>query len=80
MPVFINGKQLKGDSLSEAIICEKALDIYGDLVMKTLGANSKNFDFKSSRGWLKKSKKEVEFTVYLDMERWHVQHKRGRKA
>ena len=25
-------KQLKGDSLSEAFICERALDIYGDLV------------------------------------------------
>ena len=29
--VLINEKQLKGDSLSEAFICEKALDIYGDL-------------------------------------------------
>ena len=27
----------KGDSLSEAFICEKTLDIYGDLVRKTLG-------------------------------------------
>ena len=40
--VFINEKQMKGDSLSEAFVCEKALDIYGDLVKKTLGANSKN--------------------------------------
>ena len=38
----INEKQLKGDSLSETFICEKVLDIYGDLVMKTLGANSKD--------------------------------------
>ena len=30
--VFINQKQLKGDSLSEALICEIVLDIYGDLV------------------------------------------------
>ena len=47
--MLINEKQLKGDSLSEAFICEKALDIYGDLVKKTLGANSKEFDFKASR-------------------------------
>ena len=33
--VFINEKLLNGDSLSEAVICEKALDIYGDLVEKT---------------------------------------------
>ena len=46
--VFINEKQLKGDSLSEAFICEKALDIDGDLVKKTLGENSKDFDFKAS--------------------------------
>ena len=28
--------------LSEAFICEKALDVDGDLVKKTLGANSKD--------------------------------------
>ena len=67
--VFINVRQLKGDSLSEAFICEKALDIHSDIVKKILGANSKDFDFKVGRGWLKKDKKEVEFTVYLDMER-----------
>ena len=42
LPVLINEKQLKGDSLSEAFICEKALDIYDDLDKKTLGANYKN--------------------------------------
>ena len=49
--VFINEKQLKGDCLSEAFISEKALDIYCDLIKKTFGANSKDFDFKASRGW-----------------------------
>ena len=56
--VFINEKQLKGDSLSEVIICEKAIDIYGDLVKKTLGANSKDFNFKASREWFEIKKKE----------------------
>ena len=45
------------------LYCEKALDIYGDLVKKTLVANSKDFYFKASRGWLEKSKKRVEFTM-----------------
>ena len=53
--VFINVKQLKGGSLSEAFICEKALDIYGDLVKKTFGANHKDFDFKANREWFDKS-------------------------
>ena len=56
--VFIKEKQLKGDSLSEAFICEKALDIYGDLVKKTLGAISKDFGFKARRGWYKKLRKK----------------------
>ena len=34
--VFINEKRLKGDNLSEAFICKKPLDIYDDLVKKTL--------------------------------------------
>ena len=50
-------------------VCARALDIYVDLVKKTLGANSKDFDFKSSRLWFEKLRKEVEFTVYLDTER-----------
>ena len=47
--VFINEELLKGDSLSETFISEKAQSIYGDLVKKSLGANSKDFDFKGSR-------------------------------
>ena len=38
--VFINEKQLKGDSFIEAFICDKAIDIYGYLIKKTLCANS----------------------------------------
>ena len=55
--VFINEKQLKGDSLSEAFICEKALDIYRDQAKKTLGANSKDFDCKVCIGWFEELRK-----------------------
>ena len=70
--MFINEKQFKGDSLSVAFICEKALDIYGDLVKKIFRANSKDLDFKASRELFESLKKEVEFAVYLDMETWQV--------
>ena len=55
--MFINKKQLKGDSSSEASICEKALDINGDLVKKTFRANSKDFDFKARSGWFEIKKR-----------------------
>ena len=44
---------MKRVSLSETFICEKALDIYGDLVKKTIGANSKAEDDSKSlkRKW-----------------------------
>ena len=71
---------MKGDSLSEAFIFEKALDIYGDLVMKTLGANSKDFDFKVSRGWFKRFRKEMEFAVYIDMDRQQVQTRKKQRS
>ena len=78
--VFINEKQLKGDSLSEVFICEKALDIYDDQAKKTPGTNSKDFDLKASRGWLKKLRKEVQFIVYIDMERWQVQTRKRQNS
>ena len=49
--VLINEKLLKVDSLSEAFICEKALDIYDYLVKKILGATSKDFDLKANMPW-----------------------------
>ena len=70
--MFIYEKQLNGDSLSEAFTCENALDIYGDLVKKNIVANSNDFGFKASRGWLEKLRKEVEFKVYLGIERRQI--------
>ena len=63
--MFINEKQLKGGSLSEAFICEKALDIFGDLIKKTLGANIKDFDVRASREWLEKHKNRSEIHSVL---------------
>ena len=71
---------MNGDSLSEAFFCEKELAIYGDLFKKTLGANSKDFDFKASRGWYRKYGNKVEFTVYLDMERRRVQTRKRQRS
>ena len=62
--VFINEKQLKEDSLGEAFICENALDIYGDLVKKILGANSKDLTSKQAEDASKSFLNEVQFTMY----------------
>ena len=78
--VFINEKQLRGDSLREAFICEKALDTYGDLVKKNLVSNSKDFDLKACRGGSKRPKKEVEFTVHSDMEWRQVETRKRQRS
>ncbi|XP_067135000.1 tigger transposable element-derived protein 1-like [Centruroides vittatus] len=54
--IFINEKQLRGDSISETFICEKALEIYDDLVKKTPGTSTSAFVFKASRGWFENFK------------------------
>jgi len=58
--VYINEKQLEGDSINEALICEKALHIYDDLQKKTPGTSvANNFVFKASRGWFEKFKQRT---------------------
>nr|XP_020452715.1 tigger transposable element-derived protein 1 [Monopterus albus] len=50
--VWINEKQLGGDTVSENIICEKAKALYTDLVSKLPGTSTENEEgFKASRGW-----------------------------
>ena len=50
--IYIKEKELAGDSISEAFICEKALQIYADLEKETPGTSSEvAFTFKASRGW-----------------------------
>lgn len=53
--IFIKEKQLAGESVSEAFICEKALHIYEELVKKSPSTSeSDSFTFKASRGWFEK--------------------------
>ena len=50
-------EKLNGDSISEGIICEKALRIYADLVKETPSTSVegvRGFTFKASRGWFEK--------------------------
>ena len=52
--ILIKEKELNGDSISEGIICEKALRIYADLPKETPSTNAEGesrFTFKASRGW-----------------------------
>ena len=55
--VWINKQQLAGDSVLEAIICEKARLL--DLVKKMPGMSAAVSEFKASRGWFDKFKKRT---------------------
>ncbi|XP_066444151.1 E3 ubiquitin-protein ligase ZFP91 isoform X1 [Eleutherodactylus coqui] len=58
--IWINSKQLNGDSVSQAIICEKARLLYADLLQKLPEATASVLsDFKASRGWLDKFKRRT---------------------
>ena len=50
--VWINEKQLAGDTVTENFICKKAEALYTDLVNKPPGTSTENKEgFKASRGW-----------------------------
>lgn len=58
--VWLTEKQLAGDTVTEAIICEKARAIYADLLQQTPGTStggSPGEPFKASRGWFENFKK-----------------------
>ena len=55
--VWINEKQLAGDSVSEAIICEKARLLYSDITRDTPGSSAE--EFKASKGWFDSFKKRT---------------------
>ncbi|XP_045581448.1 tigger transposable element-derived protein 1-like [Procambarus clarkii] len=56
--VWMNERQLHGDSVSEALVCAKAKKLYVDLVRKTPGASSEEEEiFKASHGWFEKFRK-----------------------
>ena len=55
--VWINEKQLAGDSMSEAIIFEKARLLYSDIMRDTPGSSAE--EFKASKGWFDSFKKRT---------------------
>ncbi|GCC24330.1 hypothetical protein chiPu_0002730 [Chiloscyllium punctatum] len=53
--VWINQKELAGDSVNENIICEKALHIHCDLLATLPSTSIASIEeFKASRGWFDK--------------------------
>ncbi|KAM4030834.1 tigger transposable element-derived protein 1-like [Anomaloglossus baeobatrachus] len=56
--VWINEKQLAGDTVTENLICEKAKVLYTDLTSKLPSTATENEEsFKASRGWCENFKK-----------------------
>jgi hypothetical protein len=49
--VWINEKQLAGDTVTENLICEKAKHLYADLVSKLPCTSTEKEGFKASTGW-----------------------------
>ncbi|XP_048366890.1 tigger transposable element-derived protein 1-like isoform X1 [Sphaerodactylus townsendi] len=57
---WINQEQLDGDSISEAIIRQKARQLYADLIEKMPGTSASGLsDFKADRDWYKKFKMRI---------------------
>ncbi|XP_061899525.1 tigger transposable element-derived protein 1-like [Entelurus aequoreus] len=52
---WVTERQSKGEKVSEPIICEKARQLYSDLIRDSPGDSAD--DFKASRGWFEKFKK-----------------------
>ncbi|XP_023242082.1 tigger transposable element-derived protein 2-like [Centruroides sculpturatus] len=57
--MWINEKQLAGDSVSEAIICEKAKNLYNDLLIQTPSTSADRQDFNVSRGWFDRFRRQT---------------------
>ncbi|GBM81699.1 Tigger transposable element-derived protein 1 [Araneus ventricosus] len=60
--VWVTEKQLKGHTLTQGIICEKARAIYGDLLNRTPRTSTDEASedsFKASRGWFDNFRKRT---------------------
>ncbi|XP_051783790.1 tigger transposable element-derived protein 1-like [Erpetoichthys calabaricus] len=55
--VWLNEKQLAGDSVSEAMLCEKARRIHCDLLQNYPSTSGEGEEFKASRGWFENFRK-----------------------
>jgi hypothetical protein len=79
---WIKERQMKGDPVTQAMICEKARLIFEELQKKTPGSTSnKTEEFKASRGWFHrfKGRTERERQSTLDQFVIPVQAKRRRE-
>ena len=53
--VWVNEKQLPGDSISDILICEKARALYDDLLHRTpVCSADEEGSFQTSQGWFHK--------------------------
>ncbi|XP_059549399.1 tigger transposable element-derived protein 1 isoform X1 [Myotis daubentonii] len=60
--VWLTEKQLAGETVTKAVICEKARAIYADLLQQTPGTSmdeASGEPFKASRGWFENFKKRT---------------------
>lgn len=58
--IWINEKQMQGDSISQNIICEKAKTIFTNLIEKLPGTSTvSEKEFKASKGWFENFKKRT---------------------
>ncbi|GCC31686.1 hypothetical protein chiPu_0010147 [Chiloscyllium punctatum] len=58
--VWINQKELAGDSVDKTIICKKALHIHRDLLATPLSTSTASIEeFKASRGWFDKFRRRT---------------------
>ncbi|GBN33614.1 hypothetical protein AVEN_59457-1 [Araneus ventricosus] len=60
--VWVMERQLKGNTLTQGIICEKARAIYGDLLNQTPHTSTDEASedsFKASRGWFDNFRKRT---------------------
>ncbi|XP_066955686.1 tigger transposable element-derived protein 1-like [Macrobrachium rosenbergii] len=63
--VWLNEKQLTGDTMTESIPCEKAKDIYMDLVQKMHGEAAASSDVKAAEEFVKSFAELVEADGYV---------------
>ena len=54
--IWMGEKQRAGDTVTEAVICEKARALYADLVEHLPGTSAEPEEFKASRGWFERFK------------------------
>ena len=60
--IWINEKQLAGDSISEAIICKKAGQSHADLLRDKPGASDDRSEvFTASHGWFDEFRENLHF-------------------